>query len=279
MISVVLSTMLLSGVSGYISGSSPAAAYWMGGSREARPVVVFNTRHLPKDTQALEAYTEAYNAASDYMMKHIKGTKAAFASNDVEDSSIVHDVQWWDSAEAFFAHTDKKNAMMMEKLMNWIPKYDMSIPFKGHVFGGWTPAVRETTVEVGQADFMMVPRSTGFIKQTGDGIQGPPVIVYNHRKVLPGKMAALLEAQQAFADDMYKNVPGVIAITAGVDEQDPLLLHDFQAFASMEVFLGHVDMTNPDVREKFTNWINFDLYDGSEPFHGRSGRRQSTWRQ
>ena len=54
----------------------------------------------------------------------------------------------------------------------------------------------QITVEVGGADFMLVPRSVGYIKQTGDGLAGPPVIVYNHRRVLPGRMGALLKAQQ-----------------------------------------------------------------------------------
>merc|ERR1712107_359002 len=112
-------------------------------------------------------------------MKHIKGTKAAFQSTDAKNSSLVHDVQWWDSLQGFLDHTDKKNEKMMEALNNWIPKYDMSIPFEGHVFGGWNEDVKRITVEVGQADFMMVPRGAGFIKQTGDGVEGPPVIVYN----------------------------------------------------------------------------------------------------
>ena len=51
-------------------------------------------------------------------------------------------------------------------------------------------------MEVGGADFMLVSRSVGYIKQTGDGLAGPPVIVYNHRRVLPGRMGALLKAQQ-----------------------------------------------------------------------------------
>ena len=231
-------------------------------------MIVINRRHVPTDPEALEAYNEAQLAASDYMMNSIVGTKAAFQSTDYENSSLVHDLQWWHSTETFSAHTDKNNRKMIDRLTSWISKYDMSIPFAGHVFGGCTDEVRQMTVEVGQADFMMVPRSAGFIKQTGDGIPGPPVIVYNHRKVLPGKMAALLEAQQKFADYVYQTVPGVIAITAGVDRFDPLLLHDLQIFANMDVFLVHADMGNPETREKLLNWINFDLYDAREPFYG-----------
>ena len=81
-------------------------------------------------------------------------------------------------------------------------------------------------------------------------------------------MEAVLAAQQEFADLMYRTVPGVIAITAGVDDNDPLLLHDFQAYANMEVFLGHADMSNVEVRERFVAWINFDNYDGGQPFYG-----------
>merc|ERR1739844_574204 len=118
--------------------------------------------------------------------------------------------------------------------------------------------------EVGQADFMMVPRGAGFIKQTGDGVEGPPVIVYNHRRVLPGKMEALLKAQQEFADLMYKTVPGVVAMTSGVDDNDPNLLHDLQVFADFDVFVGHADIENPVVADKFWKWIDFEKYDKIE---------------
>ena len=40
---------------------------------------------------------------------------------------------------------------------------------------------------------MMVPRSVGYIKQTGDGLDGPPVIVYNHRRVIPGLLSLTFE--------------------------------------------------------------------------------------
>ena len=67
--------------------------------------------------------------------------------------------------------------------MDWVPRYDMATAnFTGHVFGGWTDEVRRMTVEVGRADFTMVPLSAGFIKQSGDGLAGPPVIVYSHRR-------------------------------------------------------------------------------------------------
>merc|ERR1719234_308518 len=61
-------------VSGWIAGSSNAAAYWNGGSKEAKPVVVINRRHVPTDPDKLEAYNEAHKTASDFMMKQIKGT-------------------------------------------------------------------------------------------------------------------------------------------------------------------------------------------------------------
>ena len=86
--------------------------------------------------------------------------------------------------------------------------------------------------------------------------------------ILPGRLEFLLEAQQAYADYMYLNTPGVLAITAGLDEEDPDLLHDFQVFSSFQVFRDHADMENPIVRKLLMDWINFDNYDASTPFYG-----------
>ena len=237
-------------------------------SRTAKPVVVINQRHLPKELPELIAYNDSHYEIGEYMMKKVPGVLAFFQSNDVSDRSLVHDVQIFNSIESFMAHADMENEELKGKLMNWIPKYDMSIPFKGHVFGAWNDAVKKMTVEVGNANFQFVPRSVGFIKQTADMLQGPPVIVYNHRKVLKGKMQAMLDAMESYADYMYEHVPGVMAITCGIDDKDPLLVHDLQIFANFEVFVGHADMKNPKVQKLMMEWINFKKYDASYPFHG-----------
>ena len=52
----------------------------------------------------------------------------------------------WDSLESFLAHVDPNNPKMQEALNNWIPKYNHTIPFKGHVFGGWTEKVKEVSL-------------------------------------------------------------------------------------------------------------------------------------
>ena len=46
-------------------------------------------------------------------------------------TSMVHDVQIFNGIDSFMAHADMDNAELAPKMMNWLPKYDMSIPFKG----------------------------------------------------------------------------------------------------------------------------------------------------
>ena len=41
-----------------------------------------------------------------------------------------------------------------------------------------------------------------------------------------------------------------------------------QVFANFDVFFGHADISDPVVASKFWAWIDFDLYDASQPFHG-----------
>ena len=237
-------------------------------SKTAKPVVVINQRHVPKEMANLIAYNDAHMEISEYMMRKVPGVLALFQSNDVDEKSMVHDVQIFNSIESFMAHADMEDQELKEKLMKWVSTYDMSIPFKGHVFGSWNDNVRTMTKEIGNANFQFVPRSAGYIKQTADMIPGPPVIVYNHRKVLKGKVEAMLKAMQNYADYMYEHVPGVMAITCGVDDHDPLLVHDLQIFANFDVFVGHADMKNPKVKKLMMEWIDFKKYDASYPFHG-----------
>ena len=44
---------------------------------------------------------------------------------------MVHDVQIFNGLESFLAHADMGDAELAPKMMNWLPKYDRSIPFRG----------------------------------------------------------------------------------------------------------------------------------------------------
>ena len=46
------------------------------------------------------------------------------------------------------------------------------------------------------------------------------------------------------------------------------LLHDLQVFANFDVFVGHADIENPVVADKFWKWIDFEKYDKREAFYG-----------
>ena len=46
--------------------------------------------------------------------------------------SMVHDVQIFNGLESFLAHADMADAELAPKMMNWLPKYDKSIPFRGN---------------------------------------------------------------------------------------------------------------------------------------------------
>ena len=61
------------------------------------------------------------------------------------------------------------------------------------------------------------------------------------RRVLPGKMVDMLAAMQSYAAYMRENVPGVMAITAGVDAKDPSLVHDLQVLDCIWETLNSVE--------------------------------------
>ena len=115
-------------------------------------MVVVSTRHVPADEAARAAFNKAHLAASHYMMDNIRGTKAVFQSNDWDEVTMVHDVQWWDSLASFMLHVDPNNQDMQDILNDWVPKYDLSVPFKGHVFGGWNEELRNVSVACRSTD-------------------------------------------------------------------------------------------------------------------------------
>ena len=78
-------------------------------SKTAKPVVVISQRHLPTELAELIAYNDANMEISEHMIKKVPGVLAFFQSNNVENRSMVHDIQIFNSFESFMAHADMGN--------------------------------------------------------------------------------------------------------------------------------------------------------------------------
>ena len=65
--------------------------------------------------------------------------------------------------DAFMQHIDMSNEQTKKYLMDWVMKYDMSMPFTGDVFGGWDERTVQETKGKGAA-FDMRRSVAGFIR-------------------------------------------------------------------------------------------------------------------
>merc|ERR1712048_136157 len=129
----------------------------------------------------------------------------------------------------------------------------------GVVFGDWNEAVVNMTKAAG-ANFKFLTPAAGFIKETGEGIDGPgpPVIVTSKRWIPDGGLATLAEKVNAIAAYHQKHVPGVLALTFAPDiepNMDPNMVWDLQVFANMEAFYMHQDLSNPELAMLLNSWV------------------------
>ena len=105
------------------------------GKNDTVPVVVVSQRVVPPG--GMEEFKVKYLEAVDYLMKTVPGCKSVFCQVDPKDPNLVHDIQWFNDMDAFMQHVDFSNEQTKNTVMSWVMKYDMKIPFTGHVFGGW----------------------------------------------------------------------------------------------------------------------------------------------
>ena len=97
------------------------------------------------------------------------------------------------------------------------------------------------------------PAIAGYLKSTGEGLEGPPIIFVSRRKVKKGEMTAYGSGMQAVADWWYSKAPGLLAGTAYVSEEDPDAVWDLRVMSNWEKgFIAHVQ---PDVFQFIGPWV------------------------
>jgi len=187
------------------------------------------------------------------LFTNVKGTKAISIVYDHNDPQLVHDIQWFADKETFYSHADMTKPEVNKIVMGFMSLYDMSRPFTGEIYGDWDEKVIEMTKGF-KAEFSPVTSAGGFIRQTGNGFTGPPVIVASCRMVKEGCMDDYILKQQAIADYWYDNTPHVIAATHGKNPNVPNQVFDLQVFANKDGFMAHMD-PKPENMDKVMAWV------------------------
>ena len=143
---------------------------------------MYNERTLPEG--GAEKFKEEYKKASDLIYDIVPGCKVIISIPHGTKPNVWHDIQWFNSQEAFNQHIDMTNEELKTKVMNWIGTYDMTHPFTGDVFGDWHDMAQKATAGFG-AKFNYLDPSAGFIRQDGfnTGKGSLPLIYYNRIKV------------------------------------------------------------------------------------------------
>ena len=157
-----------------------------------------------------------------------------FYAKDEKDPSILHDIQWFNSLDQFYAHADMSNEATKNAIMGWTKNYDMKTPMQGDVFGNWDQMVTKMTQGFG-AQFKFRQSSAGFIRQDTGGLKGPPFIMLSHTYMKPNKMAEYHDTFQEIAEHAKKNQPGIVAMIKANDGQDPNLVHTYYVAANSGV--------------------------------------------
>ena len=118
----------------------------------------------------------------------VPGCKMIITIPHATKPNVWHDIQWFNSREAFNQHIDMSNTELMTKVKSWVGKYDMSHPFTGDVFGDWHEMAVQATGGFG-AKFNFGEQMSGFIRSdAAETAKGHiPLLFYSRVKVTAGK--------------------------------------------------------------------------------------------
>ena len=103
----------------------------------AKPIIIYSERTLPAGEGAVGEFTEQYTPAAEMIWDVVPGCKMIITTPHATKPNVWHDIQWFNSRDAFNQHIDMSNTELMTKVKSWVGKYDMSHPFTGDVFGDW----------------------------------------------------------------------------------------------------------------------------------------------
>ena len=181
-----------------------------------------------------EEYKEAYLGVAEYFEDNIPGVKTFFYSNDEENPNVTYDVQWYKDVEAFNDQLQVLTCPMDEELEVLTQTMLSLTTVKGVVFGDYPQSFVDFANKAG-AKFDFLTPAAGFIRESADGQEGPPVIFYTTRYVLEGHQEDYTTAWQVFSDYLKENSSGTIAHTMAFDNEDPTLIHNFFAYSNLEV--------------------------------------------
>ena len=111
----------------------------------AKPIIVYSERTLPEGEEAVEKYKSMKKLGNDMIWDTVAGCKAIISIPHATKPNVWHDIQWFNSQEAFNQHVDMNNKELMEKVQNWVGTYDMAHPFTGDIFGDWHEMAKKAT--------------------------------------------------------------------------------------------------------------------------------------
>ncbi len=205
-------------------------------SCEATPIIMYCTRTIKAGN--MDAYKAAWTAYSTDMNTRVAGIKAIVSFVDKDKPGQV--IQYFHYSCAGDCHIEPPRPLAA----NLRATYDDS---KGvddvcQVWGGGYGEKLKTVLS-SRPDglrYVLKPLSAGFIRPTGMGLAGPPIVFISRRKVQAGRMPAYEKAMQDVCDHWYAHCPGLLGGCAYISEEDPLSSWDLRLMANWEDgYLGH----------------------------------------
>ena len=100
-----------------------------------KPIIVISQRRVKPGE--MEGFGKDYQAAADAYNATQIGFKSLVCIVDAKDENLVHDIQWFNTDNAFMEHINMELEVPQKYMMPWLMHHDMSVPFTGDVFGGW----------------------------------------------------------------------------------------------------------------------------------------------
>ena len=82
----------------------------------AKPIIVYSERTLPAGEAAVAEFEEQYKPASEMIWDVVPGCKMIITTPHATKPNVWHDIQWFNSREAFNQHIDMKNEALMGKV-------------------------------------------------------------------------------------------------------------------------------------------------------------------
>lgn len=183
-------------------------------------------------------YKKIFTEYAEYTQAGSWGTRMMFSFLSKERANTAYQVFWFDGMPGFLSQPKDRPELSANLWAEYAgtPESDTCYTFGANAIQ--RPVLKHSSSSLPNVTYVIEPTLAGYLKHVkkdgGPGLEGPPILFFNKREILPGKMAEYADAFVKMSKAWKADVPGLLGALDFVSPTEPDTVWDVRVMSNME---------------------------------------------